>query len=231
MSNIILRSDLDINKLKLIKNGDSGFYGKIYRLDNEECVKIYNTFNKYVISYSIKELIDLTKINIPNVINPKKVIIRSFETNYDEIALGYIMDYIDGNTLNEIDKMRIKVFLQKYKNLLETVKQISNLRIVIQDCHLGNIMLNKNTGNFVFIDIDDWHFEKNLSNNMIVKTNFEYINNSIMSKILYYGFDKIAGKVDHNTDIVDFYSTFFEKESKEKRISLKTIRDLRNTYK
>lgn len=234
MSKILINGlDIDISQynLKLIKDGDIGLYGKVYRLNDKECLKIYDYNTHFKNEVPINMLLELSELDIDCVINPKKIIISEKELDYNKYAYGYIMNYIDGKNLNNIDRVKVKTFLEMLSELFNVVKEISKEKLVIQDCHLGNLMLPNDINKIHFIDIDNWHFDRQQSKNFVYKTNFEYVNHSIMIRLLSYKYDKIEGKINEETDIIDFYSSFIEKECKEKRMKIKTIRDLKNMFK
>lgn len=138
----------EIETLKLIKNGDLGFFSNVYQINDNECLKIFKLpkYNK-----EIKKFSYFSRYNIEGCVLPKRLY------SMNRKFYGYSMDLINGVLLNEISDMNYSDYIFKTKEILtETVTQLSECGIKIQDASDKNIMYDKINNCFKIIDCDYW---------------------------------------------------------------------------
>ena len=199
-----------IAKLSLVKAGDSGYFSKVYKFNEKECIKVFNEPKKQseIIRYN-----DLTRYSFNNAIFPKKLLFKDYK------LVGYIMDYVDGILLDNIFEMEYSKFLKMYKNFMESVLyEVCEKGFVMQDVHPHNVIYDQNNEVFKSIDCDEWIKSKN----PFEESFFELVECFICS--LNLGAKYL---IDENTDFIDYYETLREIKEKQHNTKIETIRDMK----
>lgn len=210
----------EINKLSLVKNGDCGLYGYIYRLNEEECLKYYKV---KIDDFQFYKLNDFTKYSFEAAVFPKRLVLVNNKFR------GYIMDYVDGCRLDECTNMDFSLLVRLYKEYIDRIlDEVSEERIEMLDVHSGNIMYDSKKEMFRSIDCEDWTIE-NLPVYQIRESNFRKLNLAFRSAITGDDFHFMK-KITMDTDFVDYYESYREKiEIKSKKKILK-VQDFINYY-
>lgn len=220
--NIKKISNIEISKLKLVKNGDCGHFGRVYRLNRKECLKVFNTkFNdKFV-----KVISEQTKFSFDNVEMPKQLV------EVDGTIKGYITNYIKGNNLVDSLDCDYTKFLIIYSNFIKNATQeISSEKYLITDASSTNIMINNRQTLVKLVDTDLWRRRYDLSCFDIVEKNFNELNAAVFNRFLFLlNYDLFKLKI--NDDFVDYYECVREDIEKKRNVKIKTLGDLLNANK
>lgn len=225
MLNIIRMSKNDIKKLKLVKNGNCGTTSKVYKLNDKECIKV---FNNSMDEFDLYRMNRFTKMSFEGANLPKVLVLinNKFKAS--------IMDYINGEMLSELTSIEYSTFIRLANELVQNVKVISKEGIRIFDSHAENIMYNYDTGKLVLTDPGEWSFDTLNTKEEITRKNFELINSSIRGHLFladsylpscFYIPNLVDISVDD--DFIDYYEDLKEKIEKTKNIKIKTILDSR----
>lgn len=145
-----------------------GSQGDVYkfRIGSEiYALKLFNGLEKVV----LKDYEQKLNINIDTYISPKKLLYVGPEFR------GYIMKFCGGTDFSRKNSLNISIdqFAQSGLKLFEDTKKLTDLKFVIYDTYISNVMYD---GGFKMIDIDRYTYEKNLSKDEINKKNNERIN-------------------------------------------------------
>ncbi len=206
----------DIEKLKLVKNGNIGLLSRVYRLNEDECLKVFRQPKE---DFELPDYLELTKCSISSATIPKKLI------TIGDKFYGYIMDYVDGIMLEDIKDMDYSYLLKTFNEYLKTIlSETSECGFLVQDAHSQNIMYDRKNYKFKSIDCDSW-FKTYMDKDKTIKYNF----NEIMAGFVYGLKLGSYPTVDMNTDFVDYYESIrenLEKKSKTK-IRIKTVEEMR----
>ncbi len=215
--NIEKMSFKQINKLKLIRNGDIGANGKIYMLNDHECLKV---FEYYKDLYDLEKFREFTTYNLETVEMPKRLV------SILGIFSGYISNYIDGPMLCECGNFDYSELLVLYNNFIrKACDEISELGLMIVDPGSTNILLDKSVNGFKMVDPDLWIKQGDMKVCDIKSTNFNKLNTTFGKYILFM-FDKY---IDINADFIDFYENYRIGVEDKHNVKIKTIDDMRNT--
>lgn len=205
-----------VEKLKLVRNGDIGANGKVYKLNSKECLKI---FEYYKDIYDEKKFMEFTQYNLETAELPKTLV------RILGIFSGYISNYVDGPMLCECGDYDFSRLLVLYSDFIKKAySEVSELNLIVQDTGSTNIMLDKSTNTFKMIDSDFWVKPNNKKINDIRRINFNNLNASF-GRYVCFMFDKY---IDINTDYVDFYESYRDDIEKKHNVKIKTINDMRN---
>lgn len=210
----------EINKLELVKHGDCGLYGYIYRLNEEECLKYYKV---RIDEFQFYKLNEFTQYSFNAAVFPRRLVL------VDKKFKGYIMEYVDGYRLDECKDMDFSTVLRAYKEYIDTLlEELSEEKIEMRDVHAGNIMYDSKSGKFKSIDCEDWEV-RNLPTHEIKESNFRKLNLAFRSAITEDDFHFMK-KITMDTDFIDYYESYRKKiENKTKRKIL-VVQDYINNY-
>ena len=204
----------DIDKLKLVKNGQIGFLSMVYRLNDDECLKV---FRSPLEDYEMPGYLELANCNISSATLPKKLI------TIDDKFYGYIMDYVDGITLEDIKDMDYSYLLKTFNEYLKTIlSETAECGFLVQDAHSQNMMYDRRAHKFKSIDCDRW-FKTYMDKNKTIKYNF----NEIMTGFVYALKLGSYPTVDMKTDFVDYYESIRENLEKKSKTKIKTVEEMR----
>lgn len=200
-----------IEKLVLVKNGDIGCFSTVYRLNETECIKL---FNHPLDKRRFKKYDSLTKVCFQYATFPKRILIIN-----DKI-IGFIMDYVDGVLLDFVEGVDYSTFLKEYdcfmkKLILETCET----GFAMEDFHSQNAIYNYKTGVIKAIDCDQWTRDKTPFNK-----NFEQLVDCFVDLL------KLPAiyTIDEDTDFIDYYETFRFEIEKDFDCKIKTIGDIKS---
>ena len=97
MLNIIRMSKNDIKKLKLVKNGNCGTTSKVYKLNDKECIKV---FNNSMDEFDLYRMNRFTKMSFEGANLPKVlVLINNKSSSY--VCLVYTYIYVSHFTVEQ----------------------------------------------------------------------------------------------------------------------------------
>lgn len=215
--NIEKMSFKQIDKLKLIRNGDIGANGKVYMLNDHECLKV---FEYYKDLYDLEKFHEFTTCNLETVEMPKKLV------SILGIFSGYISNYIDGPMLCECGNFDYSELLVLYNKFIrKACDEISELGLMIVDPGSTNILLDKSVNGFKMVDPDLWIKQRDMKVSDIKSINFNKLNTTFGKYILFM-FDRY---IDINADFIDFYENYRIGVEDKHNVKIKTIDDMRNT--
>lgn len=204
----------DVDKLKLVKNGQLGFLGRVYRLNKDECLKV---FRNPIEEFDVPGYLELTKCDIPSAVLPKKLI------TIDDEFYGYVMDYVDGITLEDIKNMDYSYLLKAFSLFLKNViSETAECGILVQDTHSQNIMYDRKNHKFKSIDCDRW-YRTYMDKEKTIKYNFR----EIIAGFVYALKLGAYPTADMNTDFIDYYETIRENLEKKTKEKIKTAEEMR----
>lgn len=223
--NVVKMTRKDIKGLPLVKNGKMGATSKVYRLNNLECLKI---FNYNLSEYELYRINKFTNMCITSVNFPTKLVI------VDKKFKGYISDFINGESLDTLSCIGYSEFINAAVPLLEAIRKVSVERIRIFDSHEGNIMYNYDTGMLEIIDPVEWSFDCSSSIKEIHEKNFKMINSTIR-RYLFHNSDIYNATtyipnlkdITISDDFVEYYETLREYMEEAKNVKIKSIVDSR----
>jgi len=135
----------------------SGDNGNCYLISNNE---VFKTF--FYPEIFEKRVIELTKMNNPYFIFPKKIVYVKNK------FVGYIMDYVDGVTLDKMKNIDIFKYIEDIKNIEYYIAVLSRRGYFLMDFKNANIMIDKNN-NIKIIDTD--YFLKTDNTDKLYNTN------------------------------------------------------------
>lgn len=214
LDNIEKMSLHHIKRLELVRNGDKGASSRVYSLNYNECIKL---FNEYKDEFELKRYHDYTKLNFDCAALPKTL----YLINNKFRALK--MDCINGIMLSELEPyMEYSKYVMLANQLIQSSKEISEEGIVIYDSHSHNIMYNYDKDRFVLIDQDEWSVNR-VDSEEAKRLNFRILNNTLRSTLFNNDFSigNLKESLDEDGDFIDYYET--ERELAEKKIGQKII--------
>ncbi len=223
--NLVNMKNSDLKNLKLVKNGDIGTTSKVYRLNQFECLKV---FNSSMSEYDMYRLNKFTNMSFEGVNLPTKLVI------VDKKFRAYIMDFINGESLETFSSLEYSEFIKCASILLQNVKYISFDKIRIFDSHEGNIMYNYDNGMLEITDPVEWSFDALNTKEDVLNKNFKLVN-AVIRRYLFLT-DGIynaslyipnLGEIGPNDDFISYYEDIREKIEKAKGVKIKTIFDSR----
>ena len=211
----------EIDKLKLVKDGDTGHFGKIYRLNIDECIKIYND---PIDDFLVFNLNEKTNIALETATMPKRLAV------IDKKVKGYTMDYVFGPRLLDCMHYDYSKFIELYgKFVNKASEEVSLAGYSIIDASAGNIMLDVFRKEFKLVDTDLWKREDSCEYEQLRNRNFTELNLALFNRFLFLlGYD-IAGLTPQD-DFVDYYETLREEIEKKNDIKSKTLGDVRKIW-
>lgn len=219
-SNNILKIGEDI-----IKNStyiDSGAYGRIYRLNADECVKVWKHSPSFEL---VNKINNFTNFKLNSAVFPNNLVIIK-----DDI-IGYTMEYINGKNLRDEDDFDFSFFIEKYNKYIRAIlNELSESKILTCDINMGNIMFDKTRGKFRSVDIDSWSVSCD-SLEVINNENFLNLIRCCAGFLFFYDHNddyKKATNIDFNTDFVDFYESMRNSLEKKSYVKIKTVDDFIN---
>ena len=208
-----------ISNLSLVKNGDKGYFGKVYRLNDEECLKIFNDYNnEKFFGFNVEDLLEKTKYRFNTVVMPKKAVF------VDEKYAGYIVDYIDGIALSECLDYDFSAVLVMYNNLIEkVVEEVSEAGFIMEDVNFSNIMVDPKTKDLRIIDTDFWKISKKHRVGTIKEINKNTLNKYFFRSIRssYYVIEKLQC-----SDFISFFETMKKNIETSNNVKIKTLGDV-----
>lgn len=211
----------ELDKLSLVKDGDTGHFGKIYRLNWDECIKIYNDTIDDFLVFSLNEK---TNVSLETATMPKRLAV------VDKKVKGYIMDYVFGPRLLDCMDYDYSKFIKTYGAFVKKAsEEISLEGYSIIDASVGNIMLDLFKKEFKLVDTDLWKREDSCEYEELLNRNFTELNLALFNRFLFLlGYD-IAGLTPQD-DFVDYYETLREDIEKRNNIKIKTLGDVRKRW-
>ena len=216
VNNITNLSIKQISQLKLIKNGDIGANGKVYILNDMECLKVFDEPKDF---YDVDKFRKFTTYEFETANMPKELVYIA------NVFSGYISDYIDGPMLCDCDDFDFSEVLALYVDFIKKACfEISERKIVISDTGCTNILFDKSTNKFKMIDPDLWSIQNDITIPIIRKLNF----NNLDIAFCTYVFGVIKKYPNINTDYIDFYESYKKQIEEKCKTKLKTIGDIRN---
>ena len=129
-----------IDKLRLVRNGNIGANGKVYMLNDRECLKIFEYLKDF---YDEEKFHEFTTYRFETVEMPKKLVYIL------GIFSGYISNFIDGLMLCECDDFDFSEMLVLYNKFIrKACLEISEKKLVISDAGSTNILFDNSTNQF-----------------------------------------------------------------------------------
>ena len=191
--NIRKYTPTQIQKLELVKNGDLGINGKVYRLNDLECLKIFNN-NKNI--FDLLCAYYLSNISFDWAALPTSFIVESNKFK------GYTMKYIDGISMRMFGEIDYSNFIRLYYKLIRSaLDDTTEERIKLYDIHLGNVMYDYQEKNLKMIDADAWR--KDLCSLIELKNE----NFAVMDRCICGSIFGIESAIDINGDYIDYYES------------------------
>lgn len=196
------------DSLKLLEKGLS-LESELYMFDENTILKrIYKDFKEQYDNklYTLKELNKNIKIiNIPELIIPDSLV------KIDSEVIGFLIPYIEGNTLEEVLKSNSYTIKQKIECLKQVgiiLEQMQKVRkntkvnnFYLNDIHEGNFILNKNTNKINVIDLDSCK----IGNNQVGCAKYLSPLSPIMSVPKYKKIENSIGSIYEISENTDLY--------------------------
>lgn len=112
---------------------NKGANGKVYKLNNGDCVKIWNDL--FISKEKINKMYRFSNFNITCAAFPKKLAFIKGEPR------GYTMDYINGAYPEDCFDFDYSYFIEKMNILITSYfLELGGEHILIKDTHYGNVM-------------------------------------------------------------------------------------------
>lgn len=176
--------DKDGNELfyKLEKPFDNGEYGEVYRVSEDECVKLF------IESEPGDEVIDdveafelLMSLDLSNFYKVYKLLY-----SYIKCIEGYLGKYYSIEALN-IFEMPMDYLLDNFKGLYENMKEITKNKINMCDLHGKNFFLTKDS--IIISDADFYYLDPSIN---LLNENTKRLYNAFCEMLvnMFYGFYK-----------------------------------------
>lgn len=150
---------VDYKTLKIIKKITEGRSAKLYLTEDGKLLKIFNSNSFTFIKDREETLKELINLDINEVIKPKKLVY------YDEMFIGYIMDYLpDGKDLwSSKEDYTFEEKIDKIKEIENVLKKLHDKKIYVCDLNPNNIFFDRE-GNIKLIDCDSFVIKENVVN-------------------------------------------------------------------
>lgn len=166
MENIITVENIKELKNKRIYRG---FNGTCYLTNDGSVFKLLESPNE-------EKLERLSKFDSPHFVFPKKLV-------YDKHGklLGYLMDYVDGDTISHIpDNFSLPKYINEIEKIENEIAILTNYKLQLVDVGVNNIMYSKGY-NIRIIDTD--FYEPNSDKKNLYQSNMTHFNYSVMYPI------------------------------------------------
>ena len=154
-----------------------GVYGSCYKVDDNTAFKLFHDYNYYLDIYdNVKKL---STFDSDFFVFPEAFIYQ-YEIS-PETILGYTMQYIDGNKLNDLDKkVDIRRLFSLFDSLEKEIKEYTTEEgLLFEDIHDDNILFSKD-GKLKVLDVDLYKFSIYEEPIMIYKSNMKELGNCIL---------------------------------------------------
>ena len=163
---------------------DCGSYGYIYKLDNNQCLKLFND-NFYFQSNILKIIKDLKLDNFYQI----------YDLLFDEENqfCGYTMKYYQSKDI-DILTMPTEYTLDNLYRLYNSVKKLSEKKVTLFDCYYENTIIDEK--NITIIDTDLFYIDDDIS-----KSDMHFYNNTQLLQLFKDLYQK-AG-IDHKDLYLD----------------------------
>ena len=222
--NVQKMSFCDIKKLELVNNGDVGSSSKVYKLNDKECIKLFNESKDI---FELKRYSEYTKLDFSCAALPKTLYL--INNKFRAVKT----DFVNGIMLSEIDcEIEYSKFLILSKQLLDASKEINEEGIMIFDSHSDNIMYNYDEDKFVLIDQGEW--SQHRVDTLYASTmNFGILHDTIRSVLFKNAFSIGNQKksFDIDGDFIDYYEIEREILQRKTGQKIKTIGDFRKAIR
>lgn len=132
-----------------------GLYGRIYKLSDSKCIKIFLNNGYRESENSIEDLRAfeaLMGMSLSNFYEIYKILYDNFG-----FLTGYTMSYYNTEDINLLG-MPMDYLLDNFNSLFETMLKISKNGINMTDLHRGNILLTNKE--MIIVDADEYHYDK-----------------------------------------------------------------------
>lgn len=209
-----------LDKIKaggLVRKNSKGLTAKVYKLNETECVKVFNSYRD---EYELTRYNMFANLDFSCAIMPKLLYLLNWKFK------AFKMDLVSGPDLGEVDKNNFEYskFIFLANELINGVlDEISEEGIKIYDCHFCNIMYDYSKDKLFLIDPGDW--TNNIYNPEATRLeNFDLINRAIFS-FLFRGI-KLVKTIQYGDDIIDYYETRREMIEKRSGTKIKMLSDL-----
>ena len=210
-------SEKSISKLHLVKNGDCGHFGRVYRFSDSECLKV---FNEPFSDYRIKLLNEQTNFSFETVQMPKYLVKMKNKIN------GYVTDYVEGKRLCDSLDCDFSEFLKMYSKFIKkTAVEATEAKYMIVDASSKNVMIDEANSCIKLVDTDLWDKRKDWDYDRLIEQNFSELNGSIFNGFLFLLSYDIFDLTIHD-DFIDYYETIREEIEHKKNVKIKTLGDL-----
>ena len=137
---------------------ESGCNGSCFLIDDNKVFKMIK--DPIRIEHNINRL---SRIYIPSFTFPQELVYVKNE------FVGYIMDYVNGVTLEELTSVPLDAFIKHMRLFEYNIGELSLNKIRINDMNIGNIIYDENSGfkaidtDFYYKDDDKDVYQNNLS--------------------------------------------------------------------
>ncbi len=215
--NIKKISQTKLDKLELVKNGSCGHFGKVYRLNRRECIKIF--YSKFDAPF-MKRLNEQTMVKFKTAQMPKYLV------DLDGDVRGYVTDYVKGNTLVDSLDCDFSQFLKTYSKFIKTASQeISEGKYLIRDASSTNLLLNNKATSIKLVDTDWWCRKDIMTVKELISKNFNELNAAVFNRFLFLlSYDIFDLTI--NDDFVDYYESVREDIENKKNVKIKKLGDI-----
>lgn len=188
-----------------------GAYATVFPYNKDYCLKLWRHAN------SDSSTIDDYRINIASLlenqnsmfITPKRLVM------VDNQIVGYLMSYIDGMKLRNInDKVLFCSFMIAMEKAEHEIANVSKEHLYLADVHSENIIYQRENQNinFYFIDCDEWVYLKNTSSKECLRHNLGEFRHTFAH--LFWG-PEIISFIQDRQDLLQEYKKFKNGISKD----------------
>lgn len=203
-----------LSNLNLVKDGNCGKNGSVFRYSDDKCIKIFSE------PMSIGETIkigQLSKYSFDYASMPEEIVLLNCK------PIGYLMNYINGDNLSKNYKLKFDDFLELSSDLILNAFELSYIGLFITDSHSKNIILSDDK--LVLVDTDSWMIDYDIDT--VRKNNFLNLDRTfckLMFGIEYSGIDYYD--IKKKKDYIDYYYKYKKNFEKNSKIKVKYINDI-----
>lgn len=182
-----------------------GAQGKIYKIDNDKCLKHYYTGSS-CFRYDVDIFNKIMELDLDNFY---KIYELLFEVN--GLFKGYVMKYYEKNKI-DILTMPVDYTIDNFLKLYDSVKKLSDASILVNDLGIGNVILNDKY--ITVIDVDLYSFKYSILNSEIFDVN-SYILYKLFISLYWNSYCKHHLSLEYEYDRDMIKNLFMFDEDKE----------------
>ena len=191
---------------KFIPCINKGTYGRIYRINDELCVKLFELGSAKLYEVDPDVLCTIKNLNPRNFYEINDLL-------YDDNGklIGYVMQYYEKEDIDLLS-MPVETIIKIVRGLYSATRKLSDSKITIRDMRQYNIIINQN--NIIVIDVDAYFSDKKISKKELLCDNVRRLY-KMLEELFYQAFTTYYRDMDEEfyDFIADLCGTIDEDKS------------------